>query len=626
MAGIPPAAQQALERARRGDLAGAIDAARHAVAAHPDDYGLRLFIGMLHSRRMELDEALSHVRKAASLAPSDPIPRIELARLLIGLGRLDEADEQLGQATFPGLERMRLRAMIEARRGNHGEAARIFREVVSADPRDHESWGSLGTALLANGQPREAIGPLARAVELRPDVRKFREKLMEVQVAAGNGDEALAEARAIAAKNRHDPAPVVTVARLEDLLGRPERAAELLQSLLATQPDHLPAIVALAELLERQNRIDDFAEAVDRIDELDPQAAELPLLRAQLAYRRGELERALELARAAPEMFNSGARAQLIGTIEDRLGNSDAAFRAFADMNKVSDLSERVIADRSEALRNLIDDRARITTASWVRGWSPAANPAGTAEPAFLIGFPRSGTTLLDTFLMGHPQVAVAEEKPMLAAVSEEVGDYERLATLDTAQIEKLRQTYFRIARDFLPDFEGRLLVDKFPLGAIELPIFHRLFPAARVVFVERHPCDVVLSCFFTRFQPTPTLLSFTTLEDAANLYDRVMRFWEQCREVMPLRAHNLRYEHLVQDAEGQMRALAEFLGISWDERMLDHRRAAEERAFVPTASYAQVTEPLYSRSIGRWKRYREQLAPVLPLLLPWAERMGYES
>lgn len=624
MSTIPPMAQQAIERARRGDLDGALDSAREAVAAHPDDYGLRLFIGMLHSRKLELDEALTHVRHAASLAPRDPVPRIELVRLLIGLGRLDEAEEQLAGSAIPGLEPVRLQAMIHARRDRNAEAAQLFRQLVAADPRDHESWGSLGTCLLASGQPLLAIEPLSRAVQLRPDLRKFREKLLEAQVAAGEGEQALRVARDLALAHPGDAAATLTVARLEDLLGRPEAAVEALRALLARHADHVPALVALAELLERENKLQEFEETIGRIGKLDPGAADLPLLRAQLAFRKGDLSRALELARATPVSLNPGTRFQLIGMIEDRRGNSADAFRAYEQMNRVSDLSESVIANRSQALRNLIDERAAITTAAWVRGWSSSGESA--REPAFLIGFPRSGTTLLDTFLMGHGGICIAEEKPMLQAVSAQLGDYSRLAQLDEAGIQALRDRYWQAANEFVGDEEDRLLIDKFPLGAIELPIFHRLFPTAKIILLERHPCDVVLSCFFARFQPTPALISFTTLEDTARLYDKVMSFWEQCRDAMPLQVHRLRYEELIGAPEAQVRQLVAFLGLDWDERVLDHQKVARERAFVPTASYAQVVEPLYDRSIGRWKRYRDQLAPVLPILLPWAERMGYES
>ncbi|MEO8547155.1 MAG: sulfotransferase [Sphingomicrobium sp.] len=293
-------------------------------------------------------------------------------------------------------------------------------------------------------------------------------------------------------------------------------------------------------------------------------------------------------------------------------------------MNRESDLSERTIARRSQALRDLIDHRGQVTTAEWVRGWSARTPPATMHEPAFLIGFPRSGTTLLDTFLMGHPGICIAEEKPMLQAVAEQLGDYERIAALDELEIRSLQDRYFAAAAEHVPDLGDRLLIDKYPLGAIDAALIHRLFPTAKIIFAQRHPCDVVLSCFITRFQPTPTLVSFFTLDDTAGLYDRVMALWEKCRAAMPLEVHNFKYEQLVENPDAQMRQLLAFLGLEWNDRVMDHEKVAESRNFISTGSYSQVIEPLYDRSVGRWTRYREQLGSVLPLLDPWAVKMGY--
>jgi hypothetical protein len=241
-----------------------------------------------------------------------------------------------------------------------------------------------------------------------------------------------------------------------------------------------------------------------------------------------------------------------------------------------------------------------------------------------VIGFPRSGTTLLDTFLAAHPGLCVAEEKPLLQAVADRLGDHERLALLDEAELAALRETYFAAAAEHVADRGDRLLVDKYPLGAIDIALIHRLFPTAPIVFAERHPCDVVLSCFATRFQPTATLVSFLILEDSARLYDRVMALWAKARAAMPLTVHTVRYEALVADPAREMKGLVAFLGLDWDDQVADHQRPAAERAFVNTASYAQVVEPVYDRSIGRWKRYETHLAPVVPLLEPWAKTMGY--
>ena len=127
-----------------------------------------------------------------------------------------------------------------------------------------------------------------------------------------------------------------------------------------------------------------------------------------------------------------------------------------------------------------------------------------------------------------------------------------------------------------------------------------------------------------TRFQPTGLGANFLRIEDAARLYDEEMQLWTRSVEVLPLRRHVVRYENLVEDPEAELRPLAQFLGLEWLPQMLDHRATARSRAFIKTPSYSQVTEPVNTRAVGRWINYRKQLEPVLPILEPWAERMGY--
>jgi len=147
-------------------------------------------------------------------------------------------------------------------------------------------------------------------------------------------------------------------------------------------------------------------------------------------------------------------------------------------------------------------------------------------------------------------------------------------------------------------------------------------FPGAPMLFAQRHPCDVVLSGFM---QPIG-VVNFSNIEAAADYYDAMMSIWTAARETLGLNVHTVVYEELVQDTEPVLRAMLEFLGLEWDERFLDHRSTAKARGTIVTPSYDQVTEPISTRPVGRWKRYEEEMAPALPILMPWAERLGYAN
>ena len=622
MSDIPPLAREAIEQARRGEYERALTTAREAISVNPADGGLRFFAAMLHSRRSEFEEAAAQLREAMRLAPDDPLVRAELARVLIGIGRLEEAAPLVDSPGIPPQDSRRLRAMLSARRGEHANAAMLYREIVRNDARDFESWGNLGVSLLASGDPAGAASALQQALQLKPGHSKFRDKWAEAHSEAGTAEDALA---AIYERGGEGPEVLMAAARLEDLQGRPEQSLQALQRVLDIDPTNEAALLAVADLQERGNRLDELDAVLARIEAVAPAAEKLPLLRARAAYRRGDMDLALELVEQARPDVDPSSRAQLIGQVNDRLGNFDVAFEAFAQMNRLDSLTIEDSEGKAERYVSAMNERrTKVLTAEWVSRWPDAPPPE--REPAFLVGFPRSGTTLLDTLLMNDPGVAVSEENPMLTNISRKIGSFERVADLGADEVAQLRRTYFDEAERYVPNSSGLMLLDKFPFGLGAVPLIHRLFPTAPIIFMARHPCDVVLSCFMNRFQPTDIGSAFLTLEGTARLYDSMLRLWTRSRELLPLRVLDARYESLVADPKPEMQRVAEFLGIGWSDDLIDNRPAAERRGFIKTPSYSQVTEPIYQRAVERWRNYSEQLRPALPILQPWIDLLGYES
>jgi tetratricopeptide (TPR) repeat protein len=620
MTDVTPAARKAIELARQGDFDAALATATAAIEKHPGDAGLRFFIGMLHVRRSELSLAVDHLREAQSLEPRDGMVRAELARALVVLGELEEAESLLGD--LQQRERQRLGAIIAARRGDHARAIALLRDVVRVDARDFESWGNLGISLLATGEAAAAASALGQALRLKPQHSSFREKWAEAAAQAGTAGEELSKLYDAA---DGDPGALLTAARLEDLEGRPDRAVEALQRALQGEPGNEAALVALGDLEERANRIDALEATIAQLEQHVPSSQKLPLLRARAAYRRGDMESALELAQRAPANVDPATRAQVIGQANDRLGNYEVAFDSFDQMNGIDALAtENAAAKAAEYLATFKERRTDVLTPDWVDRWADAPPP--DREPAFLVGFPRSGTTLLDTLLMNDTTIAVSEENPMLTNLSRRIGAFERIADLGPDDVESLRQAYFDEAESYVPDSAGRLLLDKFPFALGAGPLIYRLFPTARIIFLSRHPCDVVLSCFMNRFQPTDIGSTFLTLEGTARLYDAMMELWTRSRDLLPLTVLDVKYEALVEEPKPQMQRVAAFLGIAWSDKLVDNRPAAKSRGFIKTPSYSQVAEPIYRRAVERWRNYSDHMRPAIAILQPWIARLGYES
>jgi tetratricopeptide (TPR) repeat protein len=574
---------------------------------------------------------------------------------LAGAGRETEAALR-GAPDDPGL--LRLQGYILQEQGRFADAASCYAKVVAREPRDWEIWNNLGNARRAAGDRGGAIDALTQARQLRPDLAAIHYNLGVALAEAGrleDGAAAFAEAARLAPGNaggllelgralrhlgRHDQA-LPPLARATELapgnadiemeraralsgLARYDEAEGAYLRALAAQPGLAAAFLERGHLLERGNRLERLPALLAEAAGQGVAPADLAYLQALALEREGKFGEALAEARSTPDTDDPVRKASLIGRLADRLNDAPAAFAAYGEMNLLVAAAHPDASVGAAAYRRHVAALTDMLTSFYVAGWPGAAPEPARAAPVFLVGFPRSGTTLLDTLLMGHPAVHVLEEEPILQRVGEALGDFARLRGLDEAEVRRLRALYFTELDAFDPAARGRMVVDKLPLNILGAPLIHRLFPEAKIIFAERHPCDVVLSCFMQNFELNDAMANFLDLGDAARLYDLVLAFWTRCRETLPLDIHVLRYEALVADKEAEMRALLAFLGLEWDERVLDNQRTAILRGPIATPSYAQVAQPIYRRASGRWQRYRAEMAPVLPILTPWADKMGY--
>lgn len=402
--------------------------------------------------------------------------------------------------------------------------------------------------------------------------------------------------RALALSPR-DPATNAALARAHERKHDLARAKSHALAALAADPGNANAALALAQTLLREK---EFAAA---------EAAALPATRQDAAAT------------------NQALAWGLIGEARDKAGDAAAAHAAFSAANAILLRLHAPLLSASHLLYHPegIAFMTALTATVEVSSWRAPAHPE-TPAPVFLVGFPRSGTTLLDQILSSHSRIVCIEEREHFAnALAGVISDKVKLAafaSLADAEIAAARAEYWRRVKEER-DVDGAIVIDKLPLNIVVLPLIRRVFPDARIVFALRDPRDVVLSCYQQRFGMNAAMAQFLDLASAGAYYDKMMGLFELCRERLDLTMHQVRYEDVVADLEGAARALAGFLELEFEPAMLDFRSTAMARD-INTPSARQVIEPLYARSIGRWRRYREQLAPVLPMLAAWARRYGY--
>lgn len=616
----PPHLWPALTAMRGGDLPTARREAEQAARQHPGDPIAHHLAGVLCCQAGDLPAGVSHLEHALRLAPQAQDVRLMLARALVDTGQHRRALDLVAEAPSPALAEVAVEA-AQAVGDPAAQADALGLLVRARGGGDATLLRAHGHALARAGRLGEAADALIGALQQTPGDVDLRAELAALLADLDDHQGALA---AFADAATLAPARAdfrIGQGRALTRLRRFEEASEIYAAVVDADPGNLIAVRECGVLLERVGRIADLPALLVQAEAGGIAPADLSLLRAMLALENGDLPLARTLANAATD-DDPVKRFRLLSKIEEKAGDIRAAFEASAAMNAA-------VPDRALWLARGAEARAEIRRLAAALTSSPPPTPSDRPgerrSPAFIVGFPRSGTTLLDTILMGHPDVAVLEEEPMLEAAKEVVGDLADLWLRTPEEIAEARAAYFRALDERLdPAFSG-LVVDKMPFNMLGAGLILRLFPDARFVFAQRHPCDVVVSGFMQSFRLNAGMASFLDIRDAADLYDAAMSLWTASRERLPLTVHDLVYEQLVQDVESQLRPLVAFLGLDWDPALLDHRRTAAKRGMIITPSYDQVTKPITARAAGRWRKLAAELEPALPLLAPWVERLGYE-
>lgn len=422
------------------------------------------------------------------------------------------------------------------------------------------------------------------------------------------------------------------------MIHRPEAAMACFQKVLAMTGEIPDAYLELAMLYERRHRVDEAYALIEDSLRRDPGYREAQLFKARIwrrLKREAEAERLFRQL-AGDDEAHPLVRAQAwaeIAQLLDRQEQYQPAMRAMLECKKI--LQQREGAARREAeividhLRRLADG---LTPAHFQR-WAAAARAFAPARAAVLTSFPRSGTTLLEQVLDSHSGLVSSDEREAFArdifpglwlTPATPAPTAEALDAVPTEKLTALRRRYFEYMAAALHEPIGeRVHLDKNPPLTLLLPGFLRLFPEARVLIALRDPRDVVISCFLQYLPLNPNSVCFLTLERTAQRYATDMEIWRKLRGMVASPWLEIRYEDTVVDLEKEARRALQFLGLPWEDQVLAYRDRLRGKA-VGSPSYEAVSQPLYTRSIGRWKHYQEFLEPCLAILRPSIEAFGY--
>ena len=566
---LEPLVKQALEALQQGDENRAAALARDVLDLAPGHPGaLRLLYEILKPRVHTAAEAL--IRRLVTLQPNDFWATNELTLLLINKGHIPEAE-------------------IHAR-----NAIRIAPE----NPQSHHLMGMVLTE--AN----------------RPQVGEYHYR------------------RALELADRRGPILLANLAWNLKNQGKMAESRAFYEESVAADPNIPQTVLGWARMEEADRNFTKAAELLDRADKLTPQNPNVMLSRAILHGRTREYDKAIAELDAIGNLREGrqlGPNELLEkGRLFDQMARYDDAFEAFVEGKR---LVREVSGDKylEEHANQLVARLKGFFTSTRLRVL-PRASVAPGPQPIFIIGFPRSGTTLVEQTLTAHPAIEAGDELPFIGdlvgmmprMLNSPLTYPEALAELwmgdQREGLDNLRDYYLQRARQFgVMNPEKRWFTDKMPLNETHLGLIALLFPQSPIIHVVRHPFDILLSVFSN--QLTHGFYCSYALETAAKHYALIGDLIAHYRTEMALRYLAVRYEDVVTNQEASVRRMLDWIGEPFDERCLNF---TENKRYARTASYAQVTQPLYDRSRYRFRHYLKHLEPVMPILEPVIRRMGY--
>lgn len=525
-----------------------------------------------------IEQAAALYNQALSLAPDYAEAHNNLAAALVSLGRLPEA------------------------------VAR-YRRAIVLRPGYVEAHNNLGIALMTMDRPAEALTSYARAVALNPRNADLHYNVGVAMAANNRASDARASyEHALLLDPRHAEAHN----NLGNLLcagGHLDQAVTHYRAAIAYNPSHAPAHNNLANLLRDLGEFAEAAELYDRAVALDPCAAEAHYHRADLKTFTADDPDLETLGRLAQNpALNPRQSAFLHFALAKALDDSGDAVRAFEHLRRGNALKRSQLSYNETAAEELFRRIREVFSAGLMKG---RQRPDDASElPVFVVGMPRSGTTLVEQILASHSRVHGAGELTTLPAIaSSEFPSW--VPGLSASDLERIGLAYLERLPD-VPETTLRL-IDKLPQNFLYIGLIYLALPGARIVHVTRNAVDTCLSCYSKLFASGQEFsYDLGELGRYYRLYEDLMQHW---RTVLPEGAMlEVSYEELVEDLKGETARLLKYCGLDWDERCV---RFHETVRPVKTASAVQVRQPLFRSSLERWRKYENAIGPLMEALEP---------
>ena len=516
--------------------------------------------------------------------------------------------------------------------GKHPDAEKLSLSITQEFSEHPFAWKVLGAVLKQMGKINESLVASQKSVQLEPQDSEANNNLGITLKELDRLDEAEASYRkAIALKPDYAGAHNNLGATLHEL-GRLDEAEASYRKAIALKPDYAEAHLNLCELLEKMNRIDEISFIIRNASRKTlEKKADFLYYEALTEFRKENYKTADELIKKINinELLEKrqSVAMKLQGDLYHYKKDYSAAFEAYKSQNK--HVKDSLEYKRQDSEKYFIQQREVVVQIKQLQedsSYKSVIKPRWI-QPSFLIGFPRSGTTLLDTILRTHSNIDVLEELPMLTKMKARLGyvpTISMIENMDNTAVEIASGFYLEELKKHIEVGKNQIIIDKLPLNILELPLINQIFPEASFILALRHPLDCILSCWMQNFKLNPAMANMVELKRIVDFYDTAMSVLKLSKERYSLDIHRIRYEDLVLDFEENVTNLLTFLGLEWEEELRNYQKTALAREKINTPSHSQVIKPIYKTASYRWKNYEKYLNPFKRQLEPWLRDYGY--
>ncbi len=604
----------------------ALPAARQAVALAPDDAIAHHNIGIILSQIGQADKAVHHFQEALRYQPDNASTWYNLGVQQLGCEQPGEAEASFRQAIrhAPDYAEAHNNLGVTLRKLNRpDEAATSFLAAIDLARPYAEPHINLGTLLHETGQLIEAEKSCRNAIAINPDRAEIHNKLGLILLDLERYEEAKAAFRTTIQLQAGHSEATIQLATLQQAQGHDTLAEEILRNAVRMFPDNTDMAAHLGRFLIEQGKLQEAEEILDQALTSSPGNIKALTTALECIPYKKEDQRfsQLESLYACREMLSREDRINIdfaMGKAMMDIGENDRSFEAYDEGNKLH-FEQHPYREAQDM--EMLDKLGRIYTRELFTSYAAIGlrlpPDSGERIPVFIVGMPRSGSSLIEQVLASHPEVFGAGELP----ISHQFADPLKLLELllpDSPDPEHRLGILRKIGRDYLDTLwklapDARCIVDKQLGNFCHIGLIHLMLPNAKIIHAQRDPMDTCFSCYTTRFSKG---LFFTydqaTLARHHLFYQRVMAHWQA---TLPAgRILTLSYESHVQQPEQEARRILEHIGLPWNEACL---RPHETLRTVKTASFVQVRRPIHTNSVARWRKFSRHLAPMLSILRP---------